>query len=197
MNRLPINYANWKDLKRLTWEKFPSQQIYIDEEKQIFVMKRKNGVIVTIGYGCTEQRGLDSDYELMQMFGSILPDKLIDGKIDLNNPRDIPTRKLKGFISVIREVGHKYSEHPYLILILNYELFRNNKEDLEKFPSDFKYYFFDGSLIPQDIAESIKKSKPAKRWTVVDVKETKIKFIEDEGTIMDALNKGLGDNIGF
>lgn len=159
---------DWKLIKGLSWYKFPNQQIYLDEEEQVIVMKRKSGSIVVAMY------------------------------LWLEHTKFISIGNFISMINEIKEWGYNKWGSNDISIILNFRLSILFFSDIEKLPKDVKYFHIEGKQIYlQDVAANIECSKTNFDGKVRLVSRKNHIDIDDESQIMQALKNGNAEGFGF
>lgn len=165
----------WTFIKQKTWDKFPRQQICIDENEHIIVMKRKNNKILIAGL-LYSYRVYDVSY-----FSEILD-----------------------FIKELKKRANENWIDADIVLITNFLLanishFSHN--EIIELPKDITYYcLYYKDFIKMDREESINACINSHR-RYVEFHRNRAKRENEppdyEAAIMNALSRGDADRFGF
>ena len=174
----------WKDIKSRTWDKFPEQRIFIDDDMFMMVMRRRDNSIVVVGF---------LHFKHMKIFQEPKDSKSLSF---VNGVHSFP--RFRDYVAKLCIFRNTKSENSDLVLLLNKKLESIDYTLLEELPKGIKYCYYDefqSAFFHQDIEQAVKNNKETPRYTVRILPDRK--FVENENVIMRALLNGEGDRFGF
>ncbi|WP_303924860.1 hypothetical protein [Draconibacterium sediminis] len=174
----------WVAIKEKSWDKFPTQRIFIDNENFIMVMRRNDNTVVVVGF---------LHFKIMKLFQESEDSKSLS---HVNNAHSFPL--FREYVAKLCSFKSGKYGNSDLVLLLNRELESIDYSLLEELPQEIKYFYYDESravFLPQDLEVAVKRNKETPRYTVQILPDRKL--IDNEDVIMRALREGEGDHFGY